>query len=114
MFNTADEALELSSLSDEDLLAEALVVLGIMFEEENVANVLSYVRTNWSQDPYSQMSYSGMGLDSKYPRDCKNIQKKIKGRLYFAGEHTNCELYATTAGAYVSGHIAASDVMKDL
>mmetsp|Transcript_30601 Transcript_30601/g.30071 ORF Transcript_30601/g.30071 Transcript_30601/m.30071 type:complete len:124 (+) Transcript_30601:401-772(+) len=73
MFNMAGAAVDIGELSDEDLLAEAIEVLGIMFEEENVANVLSYVRTDWSHDPYALMSYAGMGLDSKYPKVCKDI-----------------------------------------
>jgi len=60
------------------------------------------------------MSYTSMGVNSNIKKSCKEIQKRIKGRLYFAGEHTNCEIIGTATGAYISGYWAAKDVMKDI
>mmetsp|Transcript_36713 Transcript_36713/g.27179 ORF Transcript_36713/g.27179 Transcript_36713/m.27179 type:complete len:86 (+) Transcript_36713:1004-1261(+) len=71
IFNSADDARTLSSLSDEDLLNEALAVLEVMFGDD-VGEVLGFVRTNWSLDPYAYCSYSAIGINAEF-KDCSRI-----------------------------------------
>ena len=72
-------------------------------------NYVSYKRSNWGIDPYSQGSYPFVKAGAT-PDDCATYQEhQISGnRLYFAGDGTTCELIGTVHGAYITGVAAAT------
>ncbi|MEO0887542.1 MAG: FAD-dependent oxidoreductase, partial [Cyanobacteria bacterium J06648_10] len=47
--------------------------------------LIGYIRTNWSQDPYSFGSYSHVAKGSSQ-RDRGVIEAPIDNRIFFAGE----------------------------
>lgn len=83
-----------------------------MFGTDNVGKVVSYSRSNWSKDPYTLMSYSHIKKGGNYYTDCSDVQRPIRNKVFFAGEHTYCEFIGTTNSAFISGIIAGEAVMK--
>eukprot|EP00349_Pseudokeronopsis_sp_Brazil_P010633 CAMPEP_0202977858 /NCGR_PEP_ID=MMETSP1396-20130829/84494_1 /ASSEMBLY_ACC=CAM_ASM_000872 /TAXON_ID= /ORGANISM="Pseudokeronopsis sp., Strain Brazil" /LENGTH=86 /DNA_ID=CAMNT_0049716677 /DNA_START=1337 /DNA_END=1597 /DNA_ORIENTATION=+ len=78
---------------------------------DKVGKVVAYKRTNWLKDPYSLTSYSHLRVGSKYT-DCEDIRKPVWNKVFFAGEHTNCNLIGATNAAYLSGIKAAQEIVK--
>mmetsp|Transcript_21656 Transcript_21656/g.20780 ORF Transcript_21656/g.20780 Transcript_21656/m.20780 type:complete len:224 (-) Transcript_21656:19-690(-) len=111
LFNTAGDALFFTEYSDEEILENVMNVFSTMFGE-SVGELQGYARTNWSVDEFSKMSYSAMGAGGDISTDCDVIRKNINERVFFAGEHTVCELIGTADGAYISGHWAAEDILQ--
>ena len=70
-----------------------------------------YIRTNWSQDPFSYGSYSYLAKGS-WRRDHLALGKPIENRLFFAGEATHPSYNSTVHAAYESGIIAAEAVFE--
>ena len=55
MFNTGESAVYIQGLSDEQAVAEAMVVIRKMYPD--APNPVNYRRSNWGKDPYSMGSY---------------------------------------------------------
>lgn len=68
--------------------------------------------TDWSTDLYSNGSYSYQAPGS-HPTDRKALAASC-GSLFFAGEATRSDFYATMHGALMSGRTAARDVGESL
>ncbi|MFK7804690.1 MAG: flavin monoamine oxidase family protein [Anaerolineae bacterium] len=98
-----------NGIEDEDLIAGAVEVLKKMFGP-NVPDPISYVRTRWSADEFSQGSYSFTKV-GQHEGDRDELAKPIAGRLYFAGEATHANFYGTVHGAYESGVRAAREIL---
>eukprot|EP00347_Sterkiella_histriomuscorum_P014422 403360925 len=136
LFNVGREALSYSTQTDEFIIESALQALNYMYfpkktiisnTDEIIANsktqdsqnfkltrqnIIDYSRSNWSQDDHAQISYTFMKVGSK-PQACKEIAKGIDKRIWFAGKHTYYEFLGTTHGAYISGEIAAKNVISN-
>lgn len=69
---------------------------------------VSYLRTNWSADPYALGSYSFIGVGAS-PADRRTLQQPA-GRIHFAGEATSTSAPSTVHGAFRSGRRVAGDV----
>jgi len=69
-----------------------------------------YIRTNWSEDPFSYGSYTYVAKGSRR-RDHAALGQPIDDRLFFAGEATHPSYNSTVHAAYESGLIAAEAVM---
>ena len=72
--------------------------------------LLGYLRTNWSQDPYSLGSYSYIAKGAGR-RDIHRLAKPIGRTMYFAGEATHPDYNSTVHAAYESGLIAAEAII---
>jgi polyamine oxidase len=73
--------------------------------------------TKWHLDPNTLGSYSAAIPGTRGNDDRYDLQRPIIGqhRLYFAGEHTHFEgRYQTMDGAYDTGILAATQVVKQL
>lgn len=72
---------------------------------------LGYIRTNWSQDPFSFGSYSYIAKGA-LRRDYRTLGRPIENRIFFAGEATHPRRNSTVHAAYESGLRAADAVRK--
>lgn len=70
----------------------------------------SYLRSNWSRDPYSLCSYSCMPVGPPGPAARRMLREPVAGRLIFAGEATSSRNPAMVHGALESGWRAAAQV----
>jgi monoamine oxidase len=70
-----------------------------------------YLRTNWSQDPYSFGSYSYVAKGA-HQRDRIVLGAPIHERLYFAGEAVHPKQNSTVHAAYESGILTAREVER--
>lgn len=76
------------------------------------ANLLGYIRTNWSRDPYSFGSYSFVAKGAQQ-RDRLTLGAPIDNRVYFAGEAVHPNYNSTVHAAYESGITVAADVARE-
>ncbi|MEZ4629707.1 MAG: FAD-dependent oxidoreductase [Deinococcales bacterium] len=100
----------MNQLADETLLNLAQELLAEMFGE--IPAPLSYLRSNWSKDPYSQGSYSFPQVGQR-PEDRAMLARNF-GPLFFAGEATHSHFYGTAHGAYETGILAALEILNFL
>ncbi|MEM1361784.1 MAG: FAD-dependent oxidoreductase [Pseudomonadota bacterium] len=68
-----------------------------------------YLRTNWSQDPYTLGSYSYVARGARQ-RDRRRLEKPVGVRLFFAGEAVYPYYNSTVHSAYESGRRSAGFV----
>lgn len=114
MFNAGGYGIRIETMSDAEILGEALDTLSRMFGK--VPAPKEALITRWNSDPWSHGSYSYVPVDSSFERYA-DLAKPIEDRLFFAGEATHEEYPATVHGAYLSGvraatHIVANDIMR--
>ncbi len=71
----------------------------------------AYLRTNWSNEEFSQHSYTCINVGGS-PKDFAEIAKSIDyEKVLFAGEHTYFDFLACTHTAMISGIIAAEKII---
>ena len=109
-FCFGDYALIADKMGDQELLQDALAVIGNVWDHD-VADVNAIMRTNWLQDPFSFGAYSYPKPDNNH-NDFEHLSEPLNGRLFFCGEHTNLRFLATTHGALMSGIRAADQIAK--
>ena len=65
LMNHGQSCLDLADKSDEEVIEDALGDLKVMFGKEAVEQrtVKSYVRTNWSKDPYIRSTWGYVNVD---------------------------------------------------
>lgn len=71
----------------------------------------------WDSDPYSYGSYSHVPVGVGSPIDLDNLRTELGApidRLFFAGEHTSHEAWASIHGAFNTGCREAGKVVKEL
>lgn len=73
--------------------------------------LIKYVRTNWSQDPFSYGAYSYFAKGSGN-KDRETLLKPINGRLFFAGEALNPNYQSSTHAAFESGLATSQKVLN--
>ena len=106
-------AFSMEKLSDDEMVAEALASLRIMFGEDNVPEPTKAVVTRWGLDEFALGGYSFQKLGST-PKNRKDLEKNVKGQLWFAGEATHSLYPSTTHGALLSGEKAAADIWDEM
>ncbi|MBA3237149.1 MAG: FAD-dependent oxidoreductase [Parachlamydiaceae bacterium] len=81
------------------------------------------VGISWMNEEFSKGSYSNCGIDNfiAFHDNCEEYQEKvlsvfrsIDGSIFFAGEHTDIDDFATMGGAVRSGEKAARMVDREL
>lgn len=110
-FNGGSEAIEMESLTDEEITAEAMTILRTMFGAD-IPEPVDVIQTRWNSDPFAKGAYSFLRAGAVAVRDRNNLAENVIERLFFAGEATSVANYATTEGAIRSGRKAAIDVLK--
>lgn len=74
--------------------------------------LLGYIRTNWSEDPFSFGSYSFVAKGARQ-RDRRRLEDPIDGRIFFAGEAVFPSYNSTVHAAYESGQRTAGFVLGE-
>jgi len=109
-FNAATTGQEMENWSDERTVDSAMQTLRIVFGS-NVPDPIDFQITRWASDPFSLGSYSFNAVGSN-PNMRDELAKPVNGRIFFAGEATSREYFATVHGAYLSGIRAAQEVLQ--
>ena len=109
-FNGGSEAIEMESMTDEEITAEAMTILRTMFGPD-IPEPFDVVQTRWNSDPFAKGAYGFLRADAVSARDRNNLAENVIERLFFAGEATSASHYATTEGAIRSGKKAAMDIL---
>lgn len=101
------------TMSEAEVIAAGLRDLEQMFEVENLADHLVEGKfIAWGSDPYARMGYSYLPVGGDGLND--TLAEPIDDVLFFAGEATNADQFATVHGAFESGFRAADEVMEAL
>lgn len=106
-FNAGEYGGKIEQQSDAEIVASAMKRLKGIFGDEIPAPV-DYQITRWSSDPFSFGGYSFNRVGSE-PVMREHLAAAIDGKLFFAGEATHRQLFATVHGAFLSGLRAASE-----
>ena len=111
MFGMGAAAYECENMDENRLWSTARAVLVKVFGSDTVpVDVPAMQVSAWGKDPFARGVYTYTAVGSA-PRDYRNFQKSpMKGRVFFAGEHTTAKYYGTTHGAFLSGQRAARAV----
>ena len=92
-------ALELES---DEAIAEHTVEILSRIMGERVPDPVNGIASRWASDPFAGGSYSFIPVGAS-PADFDALAAPVGDRLFFAGEATIKEYYATVHGAYLSG-----------
>jgi len=83
-----------------------------IFGGNAIKHVVSANVTAWGSDPWVRGAYSAALPGQGHQRAL--LAQPINGRVFFAGEATSTEFFATAHGAYLSGIRAADEVMTSM
>jgi monoamine oxidase len=78
---------------------------------EDIPEPTAYQITRWAADPFSGGSYSFTAVGAT-PQMRNDLGANLNGVLYFAGEATSVDHYATAHGAYQSGIQVAEEILR--
>ncbi|KAK3165357.1 hypothetical protein QOZ80_1AG0032170 [Eleusine coracana subsp. coracana] len=95
-------AIDGQSISSDDHVNHAMVVLRKLFTDALVPDPIASVVTNWGLDPFSRGAYSYVAVGAS-GRDYDIIGRPVANCLFFAGEATCKEHPDTVGGAILSG-----------
>lgn len=109
-FNAADTAQSMEQQSDAATVASAMQTLRTLFGPQT-PQPKAWAVSRWGADPWSRGSYSFNALGS-HPRQRDDLARAVSGRLFFAGEATSRQYFATVHGAMMSGQRAAEEIMS--
>jgi len=98
------------TLSDATTVSQLRDSLAATFQTD-VPDPVGALITRWGRDPFAHGAYSFPAVGST-PDDRDVLAASVKDRVFFAGEATSTDYFATVHGAYLSGLRAAGEVMK--
>ena len=107
MFNPGSYGAEVESLSDQELVAQAVRTLEAIFGD--VPEPLDAVSTRWGSDPWTRGSYSYVPVGVSF-ETYREMARPVGERLFFAGEATHSRFPSTVHGALLSGRRAARQI----
>ncbi len=105
-FNAGSQALRLESLSDRQIVSDAMRALRTMFGDA-IPDPVRWVATRWGADRFARGSYCHVPPGAS-GEDIDALAEPVSDRLLFAGEATHRGHYGTVHGAYLSGVRAAA------
>ncbi|KDQ08627.1 hypothetical protein BOTBODRAFT_179697 [Botryobasidium botryosum FD-172 SS1] len=112
LFIGADDGDALEKFSDEELKpwAEGVVkqYLGAGKKNADIPPPTDVVITRWRSDPYARGAYCYIptttpGEEECTPLDFAELARPVHEKIFFAGEHTHMDWYASVHGAWASG-----------
>jgi monoamine oxidase len=110
-FYAGREQARLEAMSEADIIAEALEVLGKLFD--GVQEVFfEGIATRWGVDEFAYGSYSSYGVGS-VPDDRLALAEPLMNVIYFGGEATRIDHPATVHGAVMSGYDVAEMILEE-
>lgn len=98
------------AMTDQQIVDLAMGPLRTMYGA-SLPNPVAWQIPRWSTDPFSYGSYSFNKLNST-PSMRNTLASPLSNRVFFAGEATHKNLFATVHGAFLSGQRAASEVQN--
>ncbi len=99
-------------LYPENFFKKIRLMLSQTFGHDLLESITKFVTSSWALDDYTLGSYSYALPGKNKDRDL--LRQSIEDKLFFAGEATNKEHYATCHGAYFSGVRAAKEIISKL
>ncbi|MFN8032410.1 MAG: FAD-dependent oxidoreductase [Mycobacterium sp.] len=109
-FNAADFGRAIEKWSDTTIVDSAMATLQTVYGP-TIPNPVDFQITRWVSDAYARGSYSYNKVGST-PAMRDDLATTVDGRVYFAGEATHRQSFATVHGAYESGLRAARDIVE--
>jgi monoamine oxidase len=106
---TGNKAKEAEEMSKNELLGYLEPVVGRIARMENIQGL---VTSKWSSSPYSLGGFCYQSMQA-YGNEADVISKPF-GELYFGGEAASQAHTGTVHGAYFSGQVAASHILKKI
>lgn len=94
--------------SDAEIWAEIKEVMSRAWD--GVVDPEQMIVTRWSQDPetFGAYSYTAKGIFSD---DYDDLREPVEDVVFLAGEHTYFDFHGTTHGAYMTGLMAAEEIL---
>ncbi len=108
IWSHGDCARKMESQSDAEIVEHVMQVVRKRFGKET-PNPIEALVSRWDSDPFAGGSYSSLQVGATHA-DFDALAAPVGGRLFFAGEATNRQHYATVHGAYLSGVRAAAEI----
>lgn len=108
-FNAGRFGLAIEALSDDEMVAEAMIVLRNLYGDD-IPNPEAWQITRWGRDPFALGSYSSPGVGASY-QVREELAKPVTNRLFFAGEATQADYPSTVHGAFLSGKREAERII---
>jgi monoamine oxidase len=108
-FHAGDQARQMETLSDAEMIAEAHAALKTMFGRDFPAPIAAQV-TRWAQDPFTHGAYSFNATGTTPETRAALAGTDWGGRLIFAGEACEPDYWGTAHGALLSGRRAAAEI----
>lgn len=109
-FFSASAGAHLEKWSDQQIIDQAMNSLRTKYGADLPQPIGSKI-TRWASDPYAHGAYTFHTADSTSD-DMAALAEAVDSRLFFAGEATNPDDYASTHGAYLSGVREAQKIMR--
>jgi monoamine oxidase len=109
-FNAADQGRAIEAWTDQQIVASAMQTLRTIFGS-NIPAPMDYQITRWASDPFALGSYSYNAVGST-PAMRKTLAAPVGNKLFFAGEASHKDYFATAHGAYLSGLRVAAEVKQ--
>lgn len=106
-FNAATRGREIEALSDTQIVESAMQTLRRIYGR-STPDPIDFQITRWVSDPFAKGSYSYNPVGSE-PRHRHQLAQPENG-LFFAGEATSQDYFATAHGAFLSGLRAAEEI----
>ncbi len=111
-FNAGSFAKKAEKLADKEVVLQMMSTLKVMFGNK-IPNPVRTKITRWSSDPYAYGSYSyNAVLTNADDRDA--LAEPVGEQLFFAGEATSADYFATVHGAYLTGIREAKRIIEIL
>lgn len=109
-FNAAEYGREIEDWPDARIVASAMQSLRTIFGPD-IPDPVDHLITRWAADPFALGSYSFNPVGAA-PDVRRTLAAAVEDKLYFAGEATEPDYFATTHGAYLSGLRAAREILQ--
>lgn len=109
-FSAGNKALKMESLSDEEIINNALKVLKKIYKT-SLPKLVKYEISRWGRDEFSKGSYSYNKLGST-PSMRDDLAMVENSKVFFAGEATSKDYFGTVHGAYLSAQKIVNKIIK--
>lgn len=107
-FNAATKGKEIENWTDKAIVESAMETLQRLFGKD-IPQPIDYQITRWQADPFARGAYSFNALGST-PEMRDRLAESVNNQLFFAGEATERDYFATAHGAYLSGLRVAQEI----
>lgn len=110
LFWVSDRAEAYTQLSDDEVIDAVLAELDEIFDGKASRHYVRHVVQNWTAEEFIGGAYTFGHTGDAY-RVIRDLSRPINSRLYFAGEATDQENWATVHGAMQSGYAAVERLL---